>query len=215
MVGSPARKVAMSGAAHHSIPLITPGGATASRATHGVPCEAHVGVDLAELCFPLKGWHAVDFRHGAIRFGAPRTSHRLHAGVDILAPRGTPLYAIADGFIRQAPYYFYEGTNAIEVVFPGVGVARYGEVATHQDPVLRARQAVKKGDLIGHVGRLNSGHSMLHFELYQGRESTKDVADFDDGGLSQKHRAPYQRHPNLVDPTNFMWALHERTASGR
>lgn len=215
MLGSPARKVAMSGAAHPSIPLITPGGATAARATHGVPCQAHVSLDFAKLCFPIRGWHPIDFRHGAIRFGAVRTTHRLHAGIDILAPRGTPLHAMADGYIRQAPYYFYEGTNAIEVVFPGVGVARYGEVATHQDPVLRSRQRVKAGDVIGHVGRLNSGHSMLHFELFQGREPTKDVADFDGGPLSQRHRAPYQRHPNLVNPSDFMWALHLRASSGQ
>lgn len=199
----------------HPIPVLTPGH---GGGVHGAPCAAVVSVDFAKLRFPIEGWHGRDFRHGAIAFGAPRRAkhgHRAHAGIDILAPFGTKLYAMADGFIRQPPYYFYEGTNAIEVVFPGVGVARYGEVKTHQEPRLRGGQAVKAGELIGHVGRLNSGASMLHFELYQSREASKDVADIGGGPLSTPAHKPYERHVTLVNPTQFMWALHERASAGK
>jgi murein DD-endopeptidase MepM/ murein hydrolase activator NlpD len=199
----------MSVASNGKIPILTPG----AGGVHGVPTAAIVPRE--ELGFPFRAWHMNDFRHGGCAFGAPRLSssggHRSHAAVDLLAPQGTPLYAIADGFVRQTPYYFYEGTNAIELVFPGVGVARYGEVAMHQDPPLRGGQSVKKGDLVGHVGRLDSGSSMLHFELYQGREPSRDVADFDQGPLTQPALQPFQRHPNLVDPTQLVWALYERT----
>lgn len=203
----------MSVPASGHIPLLTPGGGVP-----GVPSKAIVGLPPDRIGFPFRAWHMNDFRHGGCAFGAPRPSshggHRAHAAVDLLAPRGTPLYALADGFVRQSPYYFYEGTNAIELVFPGVGVARYGEVEMSQDPPLRGGHTFKKGDLIGHVGRLNSGSSMLHFELYQGREPGKDVADFDLGPLTQTTRKPFERHPNLVDPTAFMWALYERTFLG-
>jgi murein DD-endopeptidase MepM/ murein hydrolase activator NlpD len=193
-----------------SVPVLTPGGGVA-----GVPTLAIVPLDGERLGFPFRTWHMNDFRHGACSFGAPRAAsgggHRAHAAVDLLAPPGAPLYAIADGFVRQSAYYFYEGTNALELVFPGVGVARYGEVDMRQDPPLRGGQALKKGDLVGHVGRLASGSSMLHFELYQGRASGKDVADFDMAPLSQAARKPFERHPNLVNPTELMWALYERT----
>jgi murein DD-endopeptidase MepM/ murein hydrolase activator NlpD len=199
-----------------NIPLITPGGGgVAGGAIHGVPIPAVVRLPPERIGFPFHTWHMNDFRHGGCSFGAPRPAkgggHRAHAAVDLLAPRGTPLYAIADGFVRQSPYYFYEGTNAIELVFPGVGVARYGEVDLHQDPPFRTGHIVKKGDLVGHVGRLNSGSSMLHFELYQGREPSRDVADFDHDPLTQTALRPFQRHPNLTDPTQLMWALYERT----
>lgn len=208
----------MSSTSRPAIPVITPGGSQAAGAVRGVPYVAVVNLDRALIHFPFRTWHPNDFRHGGCCFGAPRRSKkglRLHAGVDLLAPFGTPLLALADGFVRQAPYDFYEGTNALELVFPGIGVARYGEITKRQDPVLRAGQSVEGGQLVAHVGRLNSGSSMLHFELYQSRDPHKDVADFDSEPLTQKTLNAYGRHPNLVNPTNFMWELHDRTSAGQ
>jgi hypothetical protein len=67
---------------------------------------------------------------GGIRvFGYRRDGGaRLHAGCDLYAPVGTPIFAIADGEVILAPYPFYLGTHAIEVYHKGVGVVRYGEV---------------------------------------------------------------------------------------
>ncbi len=67
---------------------------------------------------------------GGIRvFGYSRDhGARLHAGCDLYAPVGTPIFAIAAGEIILAPYPFYLGTHALEVFHPGIGVVRYGEV---------------------------------------------------------------------------------------
>jgi hypothetical protein len=56
---------------------------------------------------------------------------------------------------------------------------------------------------------------MLHFELYQGREPSRDVADFDHAPLTQRTHHPYERHLALVNPTKFMWELHQRAATGK
>jgi murein DD-endopeptidase MepM/ murein hydrolase activator NlpD len=155
----------------------------------------------ARVRFPFDQRALADFRTGARYFGANRPHGRKHAGVDLIAPVGRPIHAIADGTVIQAPYYFYTGTNALEVHHPGVGTVRYGEINMHQVVRLRAGQQVRQGDLIAYVGRLDSGSSMLHFELYSGTGR---------GGLTVRSNPPYQRRSDLINPTTLMTRIqHE------
>jgi len=55
-----------------------------------------------------------------------------HAACDLIAPPGTPVLAVADGFVRDAPYPFYpkEGpliTYAFSIQHKGF-IARYCEI---------------------------------------------------------------------------------------
>jgi hypothetical protein len=49
--------------------------------------------------------------------------------------------------------------------------------------------------LIAYVGQLQSGSSMLHFEMYSGAGS---------GRLTVRSNTPYQRRADLIDPTNHL-----------
>jgi murein DD-endopeptidase MepM/ murein hydrolase activator NlpD len=155
-----------------------------------------------KLVFPFTQRPLADFHTGARYFGAHRSGGRLHAGVDLIAPFGWAIHAIADGTVVQAPYYFYEGTNALEVSHPGIGVVRYGEISIKKAVHLKGGQHVKAGDVIAYVGRLNSGSSMLHFELYSGRSS---------GALTVRGNKPYQRRKDLTNPSSLVEKLLKET----
>lgn len=152
--------------------------------------------------FPLPSPPLANFRTGARNFGAGRSGgRRLHAGVDLIAPVGTKIRAIADGVVIQAPYYFYSGTNALEVDHPGIGVVRYGEISISKAVRLKAGDRVKAGEVIAYVGRLESGSSMLHFELYSGKAK---------GALSVG-QGPYMRRRDLINPSTLIDELARRS----
>ena len=62
---------------------------------------------------------------------------------------------------------------------------------------------VEQGQVIGSVGRLTVD-SMLHFEMYAGTGR---------GQLTQRDNPPFQRRPDLIDPTPFLdeWAKDMQT----
>ena len=104
----------------------------------------------------------------ARRWLANRSSGtRYHAGIDLFGNYGDPVVAIEDGIIKRF-YHFYSGTYALFVEHSNV-VVNYGEV--DKDSLsrnnLRVGDRVTAGQVIGFIGRLESGNSMLHFETYQ------------------------------------------------
>lgn len=94
---------------------------------------------------------------------------RLHAGIDIPAPTGQPIYAAGDGRVVIAGSYGGYG-NAV-VIDHGDGIST---VYAHQSKlVARLGDEVLAGDTIGYVG--SSGLSTgphLHFELRLGGSPT-------------------------------------------
>jgi len=159
--------------------------------------DANVGPGHA--IYPLFRKPLADFHTGARYFGAPRAGGRLHAAVDLLAPYLSPIRAIADGRVIQPPYYFYLGTNALEVDHGKFGVVRYGEISSAKVIHLGAGHHVKRGEVIAYVGLLDGlGWSMLHFEHYKGTMS---------GPLTNVGNPPYQRRADLINPTHFMEKL--------
>jgi murein DD-endopeptidase MepM/ murein hydrolase activator NlpD len=162
------------------------------------PASPSVSGGSGQRVFPLFIEPLCSYKTGARWFGAPRSGGRHHAAVDLIAPHLTPIRAIADGTIVQPAYYFYTGTNALEVFHPGIGVVRYGEIDVHKVVRWKAKDPVHAGQIIAYVGRLDSGSSMLHFELYSGRGH---------GALTVRGNPPYQRRSDLVNPTSFMDGL--------
>ena len=51
------------------------------------------------MLFPLKQRPALSYHSGVRTFGAPRGNGRLHAACDLIAPVGTPIFAVAKGVI--------------------------------------------------------------------------------------------------------------------
>ncbi|HMP93855.1 MAG TPA: M23 family metallopeptidase, partial [Phnomibacter sp.] len=88
---------------------------------------------------------------------------KLHTGLDFTAPSGTPIYATADGTVKEAN--FNDGGYGNHVVINhGFGYeSLYGHMVRIK---ARAGQRVKRGEVIGWVG--NTGKSTgphLHYEV--------------------------------------------------
>jgi murein DD-endopeptidase MepM/ murein hydrolase activator NlpD len=87
---------------------------------------------------------------------------RQHAGVDLAAPTGTPVYATADGVVSRADWYSGYGLY-ISLEHGASMQTRYGHLSRL---AVAAGDNVKKGDLIGYVG--STGRSTgphLHYEV--------------------------------------------------
>ena len=85
-----------------------------------------------------------------------------HYGIDIVAPRGAPIKATADGvvhFARRAAQY----GNLVVLEHPNGFTTRYGHLSSFK---VTEDQTVRKGDVIGYVGmtgRATAPH--LHYEV--------------------------------------------------
>lgn len=112
--------------------------------------------------YPLKG--------GRLSSGFGMRDHpvlrkrRQHSGVDIAAPRNTPIYATGDGKVRFAGYKGSYG-NTVEISH-GDGIrTRYSHMSKHTKD-LRIGATVKKGDIIGYVGSTGrSTGNHVHYEF--------------------------------------------------
>ncbi|MBR2366655.1 MAG: peptidoglycan DD-metalloendopeptidase family protein [Oscillospiraceae bacterium] len=87
----------------------------------------------------------------------------MHAGVDLAAPQGTPVYAIASGYVNISTYHSVNGNY----VSMGHGNG-YGSLYAHLDhAVVSAGDYVKQGQVIGYVGSTGwSTGAHLHFEIH-------------------------------------------------
>ena len=87
----------------------------------------------------------------------------MHYGLDIVAPRGTPVYAAANGKVTEAKYRGTMG-NMITVNHGYSYVTVYGHLSGF---AVSAGDIVQKGDLIGYVGRTGrTTGSHLHYEVH-------------------------------------------------
>lgn len=98
-------------------------------------------------------------------FGAPRYSggYHLHAGVDILAPMGTPIYATFDGYATENP----NGLGGLAVEVHGApGYTYNAHLSQYSD---HSTGTVHAGDVIGYVGDTGDaqgGPPHDHFEFH-------------------------------------------------
>jgi murein DD-endopeptidase MepM/ murein hydrolase activator NlpD len=87
---------------------------------------------------------------------------RMHEGVDLAVPSGTPIRAPADGLVEMAQRFGSYG-NFIKILHGGEMETRYGHLSAFN---VTAGQYVHKGDVIGYVGatgRATGPH--LHYEV--------------------------------------------------
>jgi murein DD-endopeptidase MepM/ murein hydrolase activator NlpD len=149
------------------------------------------------FAFPLAYHPSPTWKTGGRYFGASRDDgNRLHAGCDLLGPRGTTIYAVADGTLVQPEYGFYLGTNAVELQH-GSFLVRYGEILPGS---YIGGRTVRRGQPIAKIGRLSTGSSMLHFEMYS---NGNNHATLNGGGA-------YKRRSDLINPSPYLdeWIGH-------
>ena len=105
---------------------------------------------------------------GALTSGFGMRTHpllggvRMHSGIDLAAPTGSPILATSDGVVGQAGW---KGRYGLFVALEHTGglETRYGHMS---QLAVTSGQAVRKGDVIGYVG--STGRSTgphLHYEM--------------------------------------------------
>ena len=95
-----------------------------------------------------------------------------HNGVDLAAPRGTPVYATADGVVEMAQRFSSYG-NYVQIDHGGEIETRYAHLSSY---TVVPGQEVQIGDLIGYVG--STGRSTgphLHYEVRIANEAVNPI----------------------------------------
>jgi murein DD-endopeptidase MepM/ murein hydrolase activator NlpD len=112
---------------------------------------------------PVKGGGNLRSRFG-MRVHPIFKSRRMHSGIDLAAPTGTPIYAAGDGIVEKAQwvsgygrYVSMKHVNGFETAY-----GHMSRIADDMKPGVRVRQ----GQIIGYVGSTgNSTGPHLHFEI--------------------------------------------------
>jgi murein DD-endopeptidase MepM/ murein hydrolase activator NlpD len=98
-----------------------------------------------------------------------RGTGRSHEAIDIMAPQGTPVYAVEDGRVeklfdsKQGGLTVYQFDRAGELVYYYAHLDRYA-------PGLVEGQSLKQGDVVGYVGytgNANPAAPHLHFAIFR------------------------------------------------
>lgn len=109
--------------------------------------------------FPVKGKNATDLIG---YFGDKRGTDRRHDGIDISAPQGTPVVAVADGVIERIAHRGKGGKQIWQRSADG----RIFFYAHLDDWAVEESDAVFAGTTIGYVGSTgNASTPHLHFEI--------------------------------------------------
>jgi murein DD-endopeptidase MepM/ murein hydrolase activator NlpD len=97
-------------------------------------------------------------------WGAPRSGGRRHEGVDMLAPRGTPIIAAVSGTVIFKQNVL--GGNAVSLVGDDGNRYYYAHLSAYEGSSRRVAQ----GDVIGYNGDTGdaAGTPHLHFEVHPG-----------------------------------------------
>lgn len=99
---------------------------------------------------------------------------RMHRGVDVAGPVGTPIVAAAPGVVEQAGWNSGGFGNLVEIRHPDGSMTRYA----HNNTVsVTAGQRVRQGQQIAEMG--STGYSTgphLHFEVHQASGAVNPVA---------------------------------------
>jgi len=101
---------------------------------------------------------------------------KFHAGLDFAAPQGTPIYATADGIVREADYNAGGYGNHV-VINHGYG---YETLYGHMYRIkAKVGQQIKRGQVIGYVG--STGKSTgphCHYEVHKSGQPVDPVYYF-------------------------------------
>lgn len=99
-------------------------------------------------------------------YGAKRRNGRIHAGVDVFAPIGTPVYAAKSGlaFFGNIPTGY---GKYVMIYHPDGYQSIYGHLLNWNG---KAAKSVHRGELIGFVGKTGNAQNKiiqphLHFEI--------------------------------------------------
>jgi murein DD-endopeptidase MepM/ murein hydrolase activator NlpD len=138
------------------------------RPSEPVPMPAVNGSDApaGKLMVPVDG---VKFSQLSDTYNAPRGSERHHEALDIMAPKGTKVFAVADGKVAKLFTSVPGGLTVYQFEPTGKFAYYYAHLDKYADGIQEG-QALKRGDLVGYVGVTGNSDPKaphLHFAVVQ------------------------------------------------
>ena len=132
----------------------------------GPPRDALEVLRRRRLTVPVRG---VSRGELIDNFRDPRGGGRSHEGIDILAPRGTPVVAVEDGVIRKL-FLSQPGGITVYQYDPTESYAYYYAHLQRYASGLGEGRRVRRGQVLGYVGTSGNAPSdtpHLHFAIYR------------------------------------------------
>ncbi|WP_312316954.1 M23 family metallopeptidase [Stenotrophomonas sp.] len=137
-----------------------------SGVTEGRPTAGATGEVPAGLLVPVQGVMPGQLQD---TFTDARSEGRVHDAIDIMAPAGTPVLAVADGTVEKLFTSERGGLTVYQFEPDGVYCYYYAHLERYADG-LAEKQTVKRGDVIGYVGSTGNASPdapHLHFEIHR------------------------------------------------
>ena len=126
---------------------------------------------------PLKSYSRIYSEYGWRKNPVPGVN-KLHAGIDLAAGGGTPIYAAASGYVQVAGWSSGGYGNYV-IIYPGIksegnqNSTLYGHM---RSVATSAGKYVQQGEIIGYVGSTgNSTGNHLHLEVWKGGSKANAV----------------------------------------
>ena len=126
---------------------------------------------------PLKSYTRISSEYGW-RKNPVSGVNKLHAGIDLAAGGGTPIYAAASGYVQVAGWSSGGYGNYVIIYHGSMSDGNaYSTLYGHMRSVATsAGKYVKQGELIGYVGSTgNSTGNHLHLEVWKGGSKANAV----------------------------------------
>ncbi len=115
-----------------------------------------------DLIVPVDGLTAEGLSNN---WGAARSEGRRHQGIDIMAPHGAPVLAVADGEIVRFWNSELGGVSIYQADASGELVFYYAHLSARAGNI-KEGDRVRQGQVIGYIGQTgNASTPHLHFEM--------------------------------------------------
>lgn len=137
-----------------------------AKQTGGIAPSSSTSSGAAKLMVPVEGIKAEQLSD---TFGQPRGKERQHEAMDIMAPKGTKVFAVADGKIAKL-FNSKPGGLTVYQFDPSETHSYYYAHLDRYAEGLKEGQQVKQGDLIGYVGTTGNADPKsphLHFAVFE------------------------------------------------
>jgi murein DD-endopeptidase MepM/ murein hydrolase activator NlpD len=130
----------------------------------GIQSTSSPVVPTSALIIPVAGVRADQLLD---TFSAARGEGRVHDAIDILAPKGTPVLAVADGKILKLFQSKAGGTTIYQLSSDEKFIYYYAHLERYADGLTEGRTVVQGETIayVGDTGNAGAGNYHLHFSI--------------------------------------------------